>query len=359
MMRPCGPVSSFDQYRNPTLLNIIARLFPLILFFAWLNSFEIPMAARMNLRGAYQLSLTRDELTLFGINRSSFEESTCIGTSSKLDEVLLRWFDDSSKRIGEYLSSYEAQKPIGHFCTPHPREKRRNCFYLSKDHHHVRRSQRCPDVSLHPEMFLDKNVKEAESQYSYADVKSSAWDSYRYLEAVAHDFESLTLQEPLPPNIMDLVMARAATREQLWVLEGVLYRQMHTASSAEHRDKFVCLWLVVYRAKRGVQAPYKAFNLSQEFSKRIAKIPVWVPPSEILYRCSEECVSLLLYISKLRARHWRNAADVLKGVEHSTERWPHGAARGEGGYFGEIPPVLGKTPGNEINDALGAIEEVD
>ncbi|KAM0707336.1 hypothetical protein Q7P35_005574 [Cladosporium inversicolor] len=191
-------------------------------------------------------------------------------------------------------------------------------------HHHVRRSRRFPDVLPDPEMFPD-------------------------------DFESLTLWEPLPPNIMDLVMADAATREQLWVLEGVLYRKMHAVSSVKHKDVFVCLWFAVYRARRGVQAPSKAFELSRKVSKQVAylqppKLPVTLPPSEIEYHCSEAWVSLLLYISKLRARYWRNAADVLKGVEHSTERFPFGAASGEGGYSGEIPPVFGEATRGSANE---------
>ena len=67
---------------------------------------EVSDAVRMSFRGAYRPSPTRHELSLFGIDWSSFEESTCIGTSSKLDEVLLGWFDDddNSGRLADYLS---------------------------------------------------------------------------------------------------------------------------------------------------------------------------------------------------------------------------------------------------------------
>lgn len=69
-----------------------------------------------------------------------------------------------------------------------------------------------------------------------------------------------------------------------------------------------------------------------------------LPPSEIEYHCSDDWVSLLMYISKFRARRWPNAADVLKGVGHSTDRFPPGAAIDEGGYYGEIPRVFGIAP---------------
>lgn len=306
---------------------------------------EVSNAVLMSFGGAHRPSPTRHELSLFGINWSSFEESTCIGTSSKLDNVLLGWFDDNSKRLADYLSHLERQKPRKHHCTSPPGADPRECFWLSPQHH-IRRSQRCPDLCRNPKLFPDDEVAEAKSQQSYASAReSSDWDSYRHLEAIGHDFESLTLWEPLPPNVMDLVMAGAATREQLWVLEGVLYRQMHSPSSAEHRDKFVCLWLAVYRAKRGVQAPFEAFELLRKVTEQAAKLQddkyFNFLPREIEYCCNDAWVSLLLYISKLRKRCWSNAADVLKGVEHSTERFRRGEASDDDGYSGEIPKVFG------------------
>jgi hypothetical protein len=198
-------------------------------------------------------------------------------------------------------------------------------------------------------------------------LNSRAWLFYRDLEAIDHGFESLTLWEPLPLNIMDLVMAGAGTREQLWILEGVLYRQMHSVSNAKHREVFVSLWLAVYRAKHGVQAPFEVFRLLEAAVElndalHFVRLPVGLPSSQIEYHCSDEWVSLLLCIRELRARRWPNAADILEGVRHSTDRFPPGAASDEDGYSGEIPPVFGEAPrgsADERDIEVGIQEEVD
>lgn len=160
-------------------------------------------------------------------------------------------------------------------------------------------------------------------------------------------------------------MAGDATREHLWVLEGVLYRQMHSPSSAEHRYKSVLLWLAVYRAKRGVQAPFEAFELFFKVTEQAAKLQddkyFNFLPREIEYCCNDAWVSLLLYISKLRKR-WSNAADVLKGVENSTERFRRGEASDDDGYSGEIPKVFGFARlgrADEQNFEVGPLEEVE
>ena len=344
-------------------MTIIMPGFPSHLVFSRLDISGISNAVRMSFRGAYRLSPTRDELSLFGIDRSSFEESTCIATLSTLDKVLLEWFSNNSTRLDEYLSESEAQEPQKHRCTSLPRE----CFYLSP-HHHKRRSRRCPDVQKYSHRFPDDGIMEAESQESYVSTLNSLdWRFYRDLEAVDHDFGSLTLWKPLPVDIMDLVVAGAGTREQLWILEGVLYRQMHSVSNAKHRKIFVSLWLAVYRAKRGVQAPFHVFRLLREVvdlakSLQYVRPPIGLPPSEIEYHCSDRWVLLLLYISKLRARRWSNAADVLKGIRYSTDRFPHGSASDEIGYSGRIPKVFGAAPSRfqDVRDfEAGLIEEVD
>lgn len=312
-------------------------------------------------------ALTRDDLSLFCIIRSSFTESTCIATSSKLDKVLLKWFFDNTPRLTEYLSYSEAQQPQKHRCVRDLEADPRECFYLSP-HHHLRRKQRCPDVQRYSFRFPDNGIKEAEAQESYA----SALDSdtllpYRDLQAFDLDFGSLTLRTPLPPDIMDLVMAGTAEPEQLWILEGVLYRQMHSVPDVKHREIFVSLWLAVYRAKRGVQAPFQAFELLRQVVKKaeglqFVRRPYGLLPSEIEYCCSDEWVLLLMYISELRARRWKNAADVLEGVRHSTDRFPPGAASNEDGYSGKMPKVFGKAPGgraDQIEIESEIYEEVD
>jgi len=342
-----------------------SAVFPSRSVFFRLSISEVSNTVRMSFGGAHRPFPTRHELSLFGINWSSFEESTCIGTSSRLDEALLGWFDDNSERLAVYLSYFERQKPRKHHCTSPPGADPRECFWLSPQHH-IRRSQRCPDLRRNPKLFPDDGVAEAESQQSYvSERESSDWESYRHLEAIGHDFGSLTLWEPLPPNIMDLVMAGDARREQLWILEGVLYRQMHSPSSAEHRYKSVCLWLAVYRAKRGVQARFEAFELLLKVTEQATKLQndrrFKYLPREIEYCCNDAWVSLLLYISKLRKR-WPNAADVLKGVEHSTERFQCGEASDDDGYSGEIPKVFGFARLGRADEGyfeVGPLEEVD
>lgn len=165
----------------------------MILFFAWLNIFEISMAVRMCPRGAYRLSLTHDELTLFCVNRSLFEESTCIGTSSKLDKILLGWFDDNSERllsISLFSWGVKTQRTSLHFTTWSKAETALLPFT----------AQSCEEVpAMSRGAPAPGNVswrwrwsKGGRVSAKLCLCKSSAWDSYRYLEAIAHDFESLT-----------------------------------------------------------------------------------------------------------------------------------------------------------------------
>ena len=115
-----------------------------------------------------------------------------------------------------------------------------------------------------------------------------------------------------------------------------------------------------------MQAPFEAFESLLKVTRQAAELQddryVKLLPCEIDYCCNDAWVSLLLYISKLRKRYWPNAADVLKEVKHSTERFLHEAASDEDGYSGWIPKVFGAAPSGvqDMKDIEeGPIEEVD
>jgi hypothetical protein len=114
-----------------------------------------------------------------------------------------------------------------------------------------------------------------------------------------------------------------------------------------------------------VQARFEAFELLLKVTEQATKLQgdrhFKYLPREIEYCCNDAWVSLLLYISKLRKR-WPNAADVLKGLEHSTERFRRGEASDDDGYSGEIPKVFGFARRGRADEGyfeVGPLEEVD
>jgi hypothetical protein len=171
---------------------------------------------------------------------------------------------------------------------------------------------------------------------------------------------------------MDLVCLGRVTREQSWVLDGVLYRQMHVVTDGNRREAFVKLWFCLYRARQGVQVLYEAFELLDKAVGQVKELQGrGLPNDTIEYHTSKDWVALLAFIGQMREIRWPNAADVLAGVRYSSARFPRGSALGEGGYHGDIPHeggyhgdiphVLGIRPGttDEIETLPYVMEPIE
>jgi hypothetical protein len=65
-------------------------------------------ARRRHYRDVSTLPVTGRQLSVFGIDLSSFDEAIPLGSGSSLDIDLLDWFSRNQGRVMEYLSSGEA-----------------------------------------------------------------------------------------------------------------------------------------------------------------------------------------------------------------------------------------------------------
>lgn len=297
---------------------------------------------------------------MFGIDCSSFDESIPLGSSSSLDIDLLDWFFRNHERVMEYLSPGEAQQEKHHSCLSQAVAPQ-NCCYLSQ-HHHIRRSRHCPDVRDGLVTFPEDGVSE-DDEVVDADIDTGGSDEWGiYLEGAGHDVAALDLWNSLPGDIMDLFYVGHATRKQSWVLEGVLYRQMHVVTDGNRREALVKLWFCLYRARQGVQVLHKAFELLDKASGQVKELQGrGLPNDTIEYHTSKDWVALLAFIGQMGEIRWPNAADVLADVRYSSARFPKGSALGEGGYHGDIPHVLGIRPGttDEIETLPYVMEPIE
>lgn len=299
-------------------------------------------------------------LKVVKLDRSYFDEAIPREGDSSLDIDLLDWFARNHERVMEYLSPREAQQDKHHSClskaiTPP------NCHYLSQ-HHHLRRSRHCPDVRDGLVTFPEDGVSEHYGDAD-ADIETGGLDEWgNGLAGAGHNFAALSLSYRLPGNIVDLVCLGRATREQFWVLDGVLYRQMHVVTDGDRREVFVKLSFCLYRARQGAQVLYKAFELLDKAVGQIKELQDCGLPNDTMeYHTSKDWIALLAFIGLMREIRWPNTAEVLAGVKYSSARFPEGSALGEGGYHGDILHVLGVRPGttDEIEALPYVMESIE
>jgi hypothetical protein len=291
---------------------------------------------------------------------SFFDDSIFLGSRSRIDIDLFEWFSRNHERVMEYLSPGEAQQAKHHSCffqaVAPP-----NCYYLSQ-HHHIRRSRHCPDVRDGLVTFPEDGVSEDDGVVD-ADIDTGGSDEWGIdLEGAGHDVAALDLWNSLPGDIMDLVYVGHATRKQSWVLEGILYRQMHAVTDGRRKEAFVKLWFFLYRARRGVQVHCGAFKLLEKFVDKVKELQCrGLPNATIEFLTSKDWVALLNLIGQLRELEWPNAADVLAGVRFSSARFADGSAIDEGDYCGDILRVLGIRPGrtDEIETLPYVMESIE
>lgn len=288
-------------------------------------------------KGSYEFPFSREELKGFGI-ALEFEESP-MTTGVPCNTGLLNWYRSRKHDLVKFLALNELQATVPHNCSA--RRPAMECHYRSPGGH-ILLSRTC---SSSPDYVPGMSASDfGEPTISVAGLlRSDSWTKQMYLDALSHDFGDLDLRRPLSPYIMDDVLRGSATREDLWVLEGVVFRQLHTSESLFLREAFALMWAAVYRAKTGFQAPFMYFQLMRlaldagsENDKRMIK-------SARLLNENMAWVEFFRQCYFVRGR-WRNAADIIKGVPCATHLFPKGCAEGEGGVGGPRPDLFGKRP---------------
>jgi hypothetical protein len=187
------------------------------------------------------LSLTALPDGVFG------EECIPVGSSSPLEDVLVAWYTQQSARVDAFLDApdeeaedvvedeeYDEDEDEFGPCAGHSSNWRKK--YKSKSK--TKRKGKLPAV---PEGDEDA--------------------SQSHLDARDFKFTGLHPKSPIPSNIMELVLTKDATREQLWLIEGALIRLMMCTEDGQCRMALVKLWACVYKAKSGLDLQLSFFAL--------------------------------------------------------------------------------------------------
>jgi hypothetical protein len=291
-------------------------------------------------KGCHCLPLTREELKPFGIT-IGFKEANVLGSSLTLDEVLIDWYRSKKDDLMQFLAVSEMEPEREHACRRKlGLEGSNNCFYLSPGRH-VRRSRLCPEV-LKENQGIRHPTSSAEPLLSVAgEMASPAWAPQYYLDASDHDFGSLSLRESVSRSVMGGVLNGTATREELWILEGVVFRQFCLSEDLFRREAFALMWAAIYRAKSGIQASFYFFEclrIALDSESPAKRRMVTVERGRDPAQAWSDFIYSLLF---LRDR-WANAADITSRLQCSTSMFPSGVALGETGVSGRLPYLFGR-----------------
>lgn len=288
-------------------------------------------------KGLYEFPFSREDLKSFGI-AVEFQE-TLTTTGVPCDAALLDWYRSRKNELVKFLAMDEMQPPVPHACRSG--KSSMYCHYRSPGGH-VLLSRTCKSSPGYVRGMSAVDFGEPTISVGGL-MRSDAWSKQLYLDAVMHDFGDLDLRYPLSPYIMDGVLRGSATREQLWVLEGVVFRQLHISETLFEREAFALMWAAVHRAKTGFQAPFAYFQLmrlgldaSNPENKRMVKRAGVLNENMVWVEFFNQC-----YLVRSR---WGNAADIVKGVPCADHLFPEGCASGEGGVGGPRPGLFGRRP---------------
>lgn len=285
------------------------------------------------------LPFTREELKPFCIALEFEETPTTSGVPCNI--ALLDWYRSRKSDLERSLALAEMKPLEAHLCSRVASRSSMYCHYRTPNGHVVR-SRRCPtsvgyQLGVCPTTYGEPKLSVAE------EILSDDYSVQASLDALCHDFGSLDLRFPLSPYIMDGVLRGSATREQLWVLEGVLYRQLHIAKDNYEREAFGLMWAALHRAKTGFQAPFNYFHYlrlaldaSSPAKRRMIRAAGFLDSDSVW-------VEFFCELNMVRSR-WKNAADVVARVPHSTHLFPRGIANGEEGYTHFSNKLFDKRP---------------
>ena len=144
------------------------------------------------------------------------------------------------------------------------------------------------------------------------------WRRQAVLDGKAHNYTGVSPWMDFPEDVMELVVHGRATREQLWALEGRIFRYMITGRTYRDIYRYSLLWACVYRARRGFQVEYYYFwYLSQAVNWRklsvdeqsLKEMADGLYPRERLYAWS-------WFIGRVAIARgsWKDLPDVLTGI---------------------------------------------
>jgi hypothetical protein len=300
------------------------------------------------------LPFNRKYLSLFGIDSTSFSEQKCAGSNTSIYKVLYRW---GSENRDDLVKSFRLDEvsPMSNLCcwmefgtttmdSP--------CYYITTSRHLWRRRD-CPmfnedECRLNPGLGPDAPslFSQGGKPMSVPDVvRSAAWAKQWERCGFFERFSDCSIWDPLPSNIMDLVLSDAATKEQLWILEAVLFRCILVSDKPEG---FALMWAAVYRARVGFHIEgryfdrlYDAVNfqppglLDRKLTRRTAKhcrveavlsYGSPVPRHRVYPKTQGEAWVAFHHVLLSARMRWQFPGDVLDGVSSSDRFFPVGAA---------------------------------
>lgn len=278
----------------------------------------------------HKLDWSREELQFLRLVGTT--ETCALGRNDPYDDALIEWFwtDDNDTRVHEYLALHDLERPLEHRCSHADWEF--TCFYRSESGH-VRRSMSCPEVRANPALFgIGRDHHEPDGTLATM-YSSRNWAAQERLDASMLDL-SRHQGNRLPLGLMDRVLSGKARAEELWVLEGVVFRSLFRHSGRINRRIFAFLWAVVYKARRGLHLHYEYFRSLELACKAVMDIAKF--PHSAVFHKSQECGKVYPWSSFLQEamearKRWSMSFDVFAGVVLTRDHFPQGSAVDEWG----------------------------
>ena len=177
-------------------------------------------------------------------------ENQVIGANEDLDELLMAWANGNRERLCVFVRLESEGRLKACLGGDDDDGEAECCGGLSEDDEYTSRARKYRGT------YSKKRSASGQSGRSAQVNPPVSKDSDQAaLDAIDFDFSGLSPSSPIPCNIMDLVLTRQASREQLWVLEGALVRLMLVSDDAVARHQYVLLWMAVFLAKTGSSVP--------------------------------------------------------------------------------------------------------
>lgn len=240
-----------------------------------------------------------------------------------LGESLLSWYGANVEDVEEYLDFLELEAPSQHDCEFWMRAKRdpQDCTVFSPSGHRWR-SFNCPQFEeVNTTNQLHRRSGDSKEMTVRQSLASPDWRRQHVLDGVKHNYQGYSVWSELPHDIMRLVLAGRATREQLWVVEARLFRFIAIARSYHEAGRFALMWACVHRARRGFQAEFHFFSYlsdAQRWRPTSAEERASVSSHESIGSWSrQDHWNVFFSRMQMSRQAWHYPLDVLTGVIHN------------------------------------------
>ena len=285
-------------------------------------------------------------MRLFGL---ASPELSVLGCSHlPADEFLLDWasVDSNSKLLRSYLALDQVQAPLEHTC-PDPCSL--SCHYRSPSGH-IRRSISCPQVNANPKLFsFGEGHAEPDGTLEVL-MSSPSWRAQVRMDARTADLSRYQYGR-ISRDVFDRVLVGRATPDELWILDGILFRAMFRNVGVYTRQAYAYMWACVYRARRGFHLPAIYFASLERASRAILDEH---PTTELVHH-NRTCQyafpwSEFLLTALDERKRWVKPFDVFHGVTLRPDELPAGTA---------IEEWAGDDTSSSSSDSESEVDEDD